>query len=62
MPEVVPGTSIQQMWHVLNFHEQRFTQITQYLQVMEQKIKVLEGNTQPNQTINETVTMSIGEQ
>jgi hypothetical protein len=62
MPEVVPGTSIQQMWHVLNFHEQRFTQITQYLQVMEQKIKVLEENVQPKNVQKETVTMSIGEQ
>jgi hypothetical protein len=50
------------MWHVLNFHEQRFTQITQYLQVMEQKIKVLEENVQPKNVQKETVTMSIGEQ
>jgi uncharacterized protein YdeI (YjbR/CyaY-like superfamily) len=28
----IPGTSTQQMWHVLNFHEQRLSQLTQYLQ------------------------------
>jgi cell shape-determining protein MreC len=29
--QVVPGTSSQQMWQVLNFHEERFKQLTQYL-------------------------------
>ena len=28
----VPGTPMQQMWHVLNFHEQRLMQLTQHLQ------------------------------
>ena len=30
--QAVPGTPMQQMWHVLNFHEQRLTQLTQHLQ------------------------------
>ena len=28
----IPGTPAQQMWHVLNFHEQRLQQLTQHLQ------------------------------
>ena len=28
----IPGTSMQQMWHVLNFHEHRLLQLTQHLQ------------------------------
>ena len=28
----VPGTPMQQMWHVLNFHEHRLMQLTQHLQ------------------------------
>ena len=28
----VPGTPIQQMWHVLKFHEQRITQFSQLLE------------------------------
>uniref|UniRef100_A0A6C0EME2 Uncharacterized protein n=1 Tax=viral metagenome TaxID=1070528 RepID=A0A6C0EME2_9ZZZZ len=28
----IPGTSAQQMWHVLNFHEHRLLQLTQHLQ------------------------------
>jgi uncharacterized protein YlxW (UPF0749 family) len=28
----IPGTSTQQMWHVLNFHEHRLSQLTQHLQ------------------------------
>ena len=28
----IPGTSTQQMWHVLNFHEQRLLQLTKHLQ------------------------------
>jgi len=30
--QAVPGTPMQQMWHVLNFHEQRLQQMTQHLQ------------------------------
>ena len=29
--QVVPGTSAQQMWQVLNFHEERFKKLAQYL-------------------------------
>ena len=28
----IPGTPLQQMWHILNFHETRLTQLSQYLQ------------------------------
>jgi len=30
--QAVPGTPMQQMWHVLNFHEHRLMQLTQHLQ------------------------------
>jgi len=33
------GTPIQQMWHVLNFHEQRLLQIAQYMQNQERSNK-----------------------
>ena len=32
----IPGTSMQQMWHVLNFHEHRLIQLTQHLQQQQQ--------------------------
>tara|TARA_B100001093_G_scaffold313495_1_gene299155 strand:+ start:2469 stop:2876 length:408 start_codon:yes stop_codon:yes gene_type:complete len=31
----IPGTPIQQMWHILNFHETRLTQLSQFLQQQE---------------------------
>ena len=31
----IPGTPIQQMWHILNFHETRLTQLSQFLQKQE---------------------------
>ena len=33
----IPGTPMQQMWHVLNFHEQRLMQVTQHLQKQSQE-------------------------
>ena len=30
--QTVPGTPMQQMWHVLNFHEHRLIQLTQNIQ------------------------------
>jgi len=30
-PQTVPGTPLQQMWHILNFHEERFNQMEKYL-------------------------------
>lgn len=30
--QTIPGTPIQQMWHILNFHETRLTQLSQFLQ------------------------------
>ena len=33
----VPGNSLQQMWHVLNFHEQRLLQTANLYQEMESK-------------------------
>jgi hypothetical protein len=35
-PTTIPGTPLQQMWTVLNFHEQRLTQVSQYLQQLEE--------------------------
>ncbi len=29
--QTVPGTPMQQMWHILNFHEERLKQMTQRL-------------------------------
>ena len=29
--QTVPGTPMQQMWHILNFHEERFKQLSQQL-------------------------------
>ena len=34
-PQQIPGTPIQQMWHILNFHETRLTQLSQFLQQQE---------------------------
>lgn len=34
----IPGTPMQQMWHVLNFHEQRLLQLTQHLQNKQQQL------------------------
>jgi len=33
--QTIPGTPIQQMWHILNFHETRLTQLSQFLQKQE---------------------------
>jgi uncharacterized protein YlxW (UPF0749 family) len=30
--QTIPGTPMQQMWHVLNFHEQRLMQLSNHLQ------------------------------
>jgi len=30
--QTIPGTPIQQLWQVLNFHEQRLMELTQHLQ------------------------------
>jgi len=35
----IPGTPAQQMWHVLNFHEQRLQQLTQHLQEQQSQIR-----------------------
>lgn len=51
-PTTIPGTPLQQMWTILNFHEHRLGQMTQYLQ----KIEGDEKNTS-NQVPNETEQM-----
>jgi hypothetical protein len=33
----IPGTSMQQMWHVMNFHEQRFVKLAELLKSSEEK-------------------------
>jgi hypothetical protein len=35
--QAIPGTPMQQMWHVLNFHEERLMQMAQYIHKMETK-------------------------
>tara|TARA_B100001287_G_scaffold269486_1_gene267021 strand:+ start:997 stop:1374 length:378 start_codon:yes stop_codon:yes gene_type:complete len=34
-PQQIPGTPLQQMWTILNFHEQRLSQVSSYLQHLE---------------------------
>ena len=51
-PTVIPGTPLQQMWTILNFHEHRLGQMTQYLQ----KIEKDEDNI-PKQAPSETEHM-----
>jgi hypothetical protein len=29
--QTIPGTPMQQMWHILNFHEERLKQLSQHL-------------------------------
>ena len=42
-PGIVPGNSVQQMWHVLNFHERRLQQIAELYQKMESKQLAMTG-------------------
>ena len=42
-PGIVPGNSVQQMWHVLNFHERRLQQIAELYQKMESKQLAMMG-------------------
>ena len=49
-PKTIPGTPLQQMWTILNFHEQRLSQMTQYLQQVEATKTNNEQNVQPTET------------
>jgi len=49
-PKTIPGTPLQQMWTILNFHEQRLSQMTQYLQQVEAGQSNNEQKTQPTET------------
>ena len=49
-PKTIPGTPLQQMWTVLNFHEQRLSQMTQYLQQVEAGNSNNEQSVQPTET------------
>tara|TARA_Y100000817_G_C16518404_1_gene394437 strand:- start:138 stop:527 length:390 start_codon:yes stop_codon:yes gene_type:complete len=49
-PKVIPGTPLQQMWTILNFHEQRLSQMTQYLQQVEAGQSNNEQQAQPTET------------
>jgi len=49
-PKVIPGTPLQQMWTILNFHEQRLSQMTQYLQQVEAGRSNNEQQAQPTET------------
>ena len=66
----IPGTSVQQMWHVLNFHEHRLVQLTDHLhpdgELLQQikqlnlRVKSLEASlAKSKQSTN--VSLSIGE-
>ena len=49
-PKTIPGTPLQQMWTILNFHEQRLSQMTQYLQQVEAGETNNEQKAQPTET------------
>ena len=49
-PKTIPGTPLQQMWTILNFHEQRLSQMTQYLQQVEAGNSNNEQSVQPTET------------
>ena len=49
-PKIIPGTPLQQMWTILNFHEQRLSQMTQYLQQVEAGNSNNEQSVQPTET------------
>ena len=51
-PQKIPGTPLQQMWTILNFHEQRLSQVSSYLQHLESEGKgnSQEQNTKPSET------------
>jgi len=51
-PQKIPGTPLQQMWTILNFHEQRLSQVSSYLQHLESESKVTsqEQNEKPSET------------
>jgi len=49
-PKTIPGTPLQQMWTILNFHEQRLSQMSQYLQHVEVGKTNNEQNVQPTET------------
>ena len=50
VPKTIPGTPLQQMWTILNFHEQRLSQMTQYLQQVEAGNSNNEQSVQPTET------------
>ncbi len=52
-PKTIPGTPLQQMWTILNFHEQRLSQMSQYLQ----QVEVGETNNQQKAQPTETEQM-----
>ena len=52
-PQTIPGTPLQQMWTILNFHEQRLSQMSQYLQ----QVEVGETNNQQKAQPTETEQM-----
>ncbi len=49
-PQTIPGTPLQQMWTILNFHEQRLSQMSQYLQQVEAGETNNQQKAQPTET------------
>ncbi len=49
-PKTIPGTPLQQMWTILNFHEQRLSQMSQYLQQVEAGETNNQQKAQPTET------------
>ena len=56
----IPGTSAQQMWHVLNFHEQRLQQLTQHLQEQQSQQRD-QPKTRTNPKKTKTSSKDLGE-
>ena len=56
-PQSIPGTPLQQMWHILNFHETRLTQLSQFLQQQESNAGNEKGGENAQVTPSETEHM-----
>jgi hypothetical protein len=63
--QTVPGTPMQQMWQVLNFHEERLKQLTQHLlahhATTSKQIETLTARVNTLESESKKVTLSIEE-
>ena len=63
--QTVPGTPMQQMWHILNFHEERFKQLDKHLNMHDTstyiQIETLTARVNSLESESKKVTLSIEE-